>query len=86
MVEYPVWLVPSIVTGTEMLGNADKSEIVQTPLDESYPGSDMGMSKSIVFGPGPVALDWAISPRSEPGPESSVLVTARVAISHRSSR
>ncbi len=65
---YPGCDVPSIETGTVMLGSGDKSEIVWAPVP---------MSKSIVFDPG-VAFESRIACRNEPAPESLGSVTVNV--------
>jgi hypothetical protein len=66
--EDPGWLVPSITTGTVMLGSADKSEIVCAPLP---------MLKPIVLGPGVAESESRIACRSDPVPESAVVLTKK---------
>ena len=70
MVEYPVWVVPSIVTGCVILGSGDVRLIVCTPVPL--------ILKSIVFGP-VVTLDCVMAQRRVPvALVSAVLVTLKV--------
>jgi hypothetical protein len=67
--EAPGWVYPSIITGSVMASKAVAGCIVCGPAP--------GISKSIVSKPGFV-FAWLIASRSEPAPESLVLVTTRV--------
>ena len=56
--EYPGWLVPSIKTGTVMVGSASR-RCVWAPVP---------MPKSIVLGPGVAESELRIACRSDPAP------------------
>ena len=65
----PGWVVPSIVSGPVIAGSAELGAMVTAPLP---------MANSIASGPARV-LAKAIAARSEPGPESALVVTLTVA-------
>ena len=64
-----------------MVGKAEVGEMVQTPLVALQLGSLAGMSKFMVSTSArlPLVLAWVMACRSEPAPESSVLMTMKVA-------
>ncbi len=70
------WEVPSMMTGVVITGRADRGAMVKVFVVGSYPGSVIGMSKVMVLLP-PSKLLSLRACRSEPGPLSLLLATAR---------
>ena len=53
----PGWLYPSMVIPVLIAGRGDVGAIVHEVVAAAYPGSDVGMLKSMVFGAGLLILD-----------------------------